>query len=74
MRAAEAAGEDMNGKDGVIGYCKFLAMNEPRAFAQLLGKVLPMQVTGEDGGPIQTITRIELVAATHDDRADQAPA
>lgn len=52
IKAAEAAGEDMNGKGGLTGYCTFLATNEPKAFAQLLGKVLPMQVTGESGGPV----------------------
>jgi hypothetical protein len=31
------------------------------AFLTLVGKVLPIQVTGEDGGAIQTVTRIELV-------------
>jgi hypothetical protein len=32
------------------------------AFLGLIGKVLPMQVTGADGDAIQTVTRIELVA------------
>jgi hypothetical protein len=32
------------------------------AFLTLVGKVLPMQVTGEGGGPVQTVARIELVA------------
>lgn len=39
--------------------------NDPRtasAFLGLVGKVLPMQVTGADGDAIQTVTRIELVA------------
>lgn len=31
------------------------------AFLSLIGKVLPVQVTGEDGGAIQTVARIELV-------------
>lgn len=31
------------------------------AFLTLVGKVLPMQVTGEGGGPVQTVARIELV-------------
>lgn len=53
IKAAEAAGEDQNGKDGLTGYCTFLAKEEPKAFAQLLGKVLPLQVTGEDGGAVQ---------------------
>lgn len=57
MKAAEAAGEDMNGKNGVVGYCTFLATKEPKAFAQLLGKVLPMQLTGDDGGSLQVIIR-----------------
>lgn len=50
IKAAEAQGD--GGKDGLVGYCTFLARDEPKAFAQLLGKVLPMQVTGEDGGPL----------------------
>lgn len=53
LKAAEATGEDQAGKDGLIGYCVFLAKEEPKAFAQLLGKVMPMQITGEDGGAVQ---------------------
>jgi hypothetical protein len=34
------------------------------AFLGLVGKVIPLQVTGEDGGPVQ-IQRIELVAMPH---------
>jgi hypothetical protein len=29
------------------------AKENPSAFLTLLGKILPMQVTGKDGGPIQ---------------------
>lgn len=47
LKAAEAAGEDGQGKEGLMGYCTFLAKEEPRAFATLLGKVLPMQINGE---------------------------
>lgn len=50
--AAERVGSDGQGKDALTGYCVFLAKNEPKAFAGLLGKVLPMQVTGEDGGAV----------------------
>lgn len=57
IKAAEATGEDLNGKEGLVGYCKFLAAKEPKAFAGLLGKVLPMQITGEGEGPIQVIIR-----------------
>lgn len=57
IRAAEATGEDGKGKGRLTGYCKFLATSEPKAFAQLLGKVLPMQVTGEDGGALQVVVK-----------------
>lgn len=45
---------------GGVAYLKIQASENPNAFMSLLGKVLPMQVTGEGGGPIQ-VTRIELV-------------
>jgi hypothetical protein len=51
IKAAEAQGDGGNG--GLIGYCTFLARDEPKAFAQLLGKVLPLQVTGADDKAIQ---------------------
>lgn len=70
LGAATKTGSDGNGDGGLMGYCSFLAKKEPKAFAQLLGKVLPMQLTGEDGGPIKTITRIELVAPGHVDSED----
>ncbi|GAM01915.1 hypothetical protein [Sphingomonas parapaucimobilis] len=57
LQAATQAG----GEAGLVGYLVTQATNNPNAFMPLLGKVLPMQVTGEDGGPIQ-VTRIELVA------------
>lgn len=48
IRAAELTGSDKQGRDGLVGYCRFLAAEEPKAFTQLLGKVLPMQVVGAD--------------------------
>lgn len=51
VAAAENAGSDKNGKDGLEGYCYFLATEEPRAFSTLLGKVLPMQVQGDESAP-----------------------
>lgn len=49
-----------------VGGVEYLAerANDPRtasAFLSLVGKVLPIQVTGQDGGAIQTVTRIEIV-------------
>jgi hypothetical protein len=50
-----------------VGGVKYLAerANDPKtasAFLSLVGKVMPIQVAGPDGGAIQTVTRIELVA------------
>lgn len=51
---------------GGVEYLQERAMDPKTAsaFLTLVGKVLPMQVAGIDGKPIQTITRIELVAAS----------
>lgn len=50
--AAEAVGQDGAGKDGLVGYLTHVAKTDVKAFTPLLGKVLPMQVTGEDGGAV----------------------
>lgn len=44
--AAGDVGEDGKGKGEIIGYCRFLAKEEPRAFATLMGKILPTQIEG----------------------------
>lgn len=59
LQAAAIAGDEQGG-NGLVGYLVGQAINNPQSFLPLLGKVLPMQVTGEDGGPIK-VTRIELV-------------
>lgn len=69
LQAAAQAG----GKEELVGYLKRQAEENPGPFMSLLGKVLPMQITGADGGPVQ-VTRIELVALTNDgDGADSPP-
>ena len=55
----QAAGE-AGGKDGLVGYLRAQALENPGPFMSLLGKVLPMQVSGEDGEPIKTVTTIVL--------------
>lgn len=50
LKAAEAAGGP---PDGLVRYLKEQAVKNPGPFMALLGKVLPLQVTGPDGGPIQ---------------------
>jgi hypothetical protein len=44
--AAEAGGGDL------VAYLKKQAIDNPGPFMALLGKVLPLQVSGEEGGPI----------------------
>lgn len=38
------------------------ARENPTDFYRLYAKLIPTQVTGEDGGPVQVVGRIELVA------------
>jgi hypothetical protein len=57
LQAAQAVGNDGKGRDGLIGYLKRVAAEDVKAFSGLLGKVLPLQITGEGGGPV-------VVAAT----------
>lgn len=52
--------EALDGAGGVQ-YLTARALDTPGPFLSLLGKVLPMQITGEGGGPVQ-VARIELVA------------
>lgn len=61
LQAAEAVGVDGKGKEGLIGYLKRVATQDVKAFASLLGKVLPLQVTGEGGGPVV------IQASAHDE-------
>lgn len=60
---------DALNKAGGIGYLTAKAKSHPVAFMALLGKVLPVQVTGEGGGPI-LVGRVELVPLA--DGADPA--
>lgn len=60
LRAAELVGEDGSGKDGLTGYLVRVARDDVKAFSGLLGKVLPMQMTGEDGGPIQLVPILNI--------------
>lgn len=66
LKAAEQAGNKI-GKEGLVSYLEAQATESPSAFLSLLGKVLPMQVVGDPDQPLQTITRIELVALSGND-------
>lgn len=60
LLAAQEVGEDGNGKGELKGYLKRVAEQDIKAFSGLLGRVLPLQVTGEGGGPVK-YQRIERV-------------
>lgn len=57
LLAAEETGSDGKGEGGLTGYLKHVAATDVKAFTGLIGKVLPMQVSGPDGGaiPIEAI-------------------
>jgi hypothetical protein len=42
---------------GGVKYLKQTAIDHPTAFLTLVGKVLPLQVTGDGGGPIELIAK-----------------
>lgn len=48
LQAAERAGD----KEGLIGYLTVQARENPGPFLSLLGKVLPMQVSGDASSPL----------------------
>jgi hypothetical protein len=59
LTAAQLAG---GGDDGLVNDLKTQASANPGPFMALLGKVLPMQIAGDEDSPVVTVTRIELVA------------
>jgi len=63
MTAMEELGQDLRGKDGVVGFLKRMAIRKPEQFMRLVEKLLPYQLTGKDGGPMQLVhqTKEQLV-------------
>lgn len=54
LQAADEAG----GEEGLVAYLRVQAFDNPGPFMSLLGKVLPTQLTGEDGPvKIETVLR-----------------
>ena len=40
------------GKDGLIGYLTFIALNEPRAYLNFLGRLLPLPISAHFDGQV----------------------
>lgn len=49
LLAAAEVGQDGNGAGGLTGYLRRVAAEDVKAFAALLGRVLPLQLTGAEG-------------------------
>ena len=47
--------QDVGGRD----YLAARAIDTPTAFMGLLGKILPTQLTGPDGGPVMIVTGVD---------------
>ncbi|WP_407965182.1 hypothetical protein [Bartonella sp. C271] len=69
IKAAENAGNKI-GNDGLVSYLEKQAVSCPAAYLSLLGKVLPLQVTGENGGAIKMIGRVEIAPLVDDHKTD----
>lgn len=57
LQAAEEAG----GREGMIGYLRRQAIENPGPFLALLGKVLPHTIAGPDGGEIRIAHRAVIL-------------
>src|SRR4051812_38658210 len=67
------AAEEAGGEGGLVGYLKTLAIENPAAFAFLLGKVLPMTLASDAENPVQIITEIRNVIVEPTASADRGP-
>jgi len=61
LTAAAHVGEDGKGKDGLTGYMVRLAKRQPRAFAGLLGRVLPTEIKADGAVALVPIQKVHLV-------------
>lgn len=55
--AEDAAAQGKTRPGGLMGYLTMVAAGDVKAFCMLLGKVLPMQLAGADGGALEVTFR-----------------
>lgn len=60
--AIAAAAEKLGGVERLVEWAKEDPLNERAFWSSIYPKLLPLQVSGEGGGPLQTVTRVELVS------------
>lgn len=55
-------------KLGGVKYLVDVGKKNPKAFCSLLGRVLPTEITGEGGGPIEMLNRVEVFKLPDNER------
>ncbi len=75
LLAAEQVGQDGKGKGGLTGYLRAVAMQDVKAFASLLGRVLPLQINASVRHSVADISDAELaaIATGSSDGASSSP-
>jgi hypothetical protein len=58
--AIAQAAESLGGADRLVAWAQEDPLNERAFWASIYPKLLPLQVTGEDGGPVQSETKATL--------------
>lgn len=69
--AIAAAAEGLGGTDRLIAWAQEDPLNERAFWSSIYPKLLPLQLTGEGGGPVK-LQRIERVIVDHAKPADSA--
>ena len=59
--AIAIAAEKLGGADRLVEWAKEAPENERAFWATIYPKLLPLQVTGENGGPVQAAVRVEFI-------------
>lgn len=68
--AIAKAAEALGGAKRLVEWAKEDPLNEKVFWGTIYPKLLPLQVSGEGGGPIQTVTQIMLKPMTDDGSND----
>lgn len=55
LQAAELEGSDRHGKGGLVGFLRMYSRKHPAVYGRLMEKLLPYQLTGKDGSPMQVV-------------------
>lgn len=60
--AIALAADKLGGAERLVAWAQEDPANERVFWGQIYTKLLPLQVTGEGGGPVQTVAEIRMVA------------